>query len=95
MDDLSVFNPLKLLISSLVVLSFFPFYLSFFCSMLSLSFSLPWIWLYERLQLLHPPIVSPNQYLPMHYCDHKLKNGEMDPVEFTEFLKCLSPLGVQ
>ena len=60
-----------------------------------LSFSHPQIWLYERLRLFHPPTVLPNQYQPKHYRDHKLKSKEMDPNEFTEFLKCLSPLGIQ
>ena len=31
----------------------------------------------------------------MHYCDRKLTNGDMDPTEFIELLKRLSPLGVQ
>ena len=60
-----------------------------------LSFSHPQIWLYERLRLFHPPTVLPNQYQPKHYRDHKLKSKEMDPNEFTEFLKCLSPSGIQ
>ena len=60
-----------------------------------LSFSLPHIWLYERLRLLHPLTVSPSQDLPKHYCDHKLKDKEMDPAGFIEFLRHLSPLGVQ
>jgi len=53
------------------------------------------IWLYRRLQLLHPPTISPSQYLPKYYCDRKPKNKEMDPAEFIEFLMRLSPLGVQ
>ena len=36
-------------------------------------FSLLQIWLYERLQLLYPPNVSPGQYHPKHYCDRKPK----------------------
>ena len=60
-----------------------------------LSFSLPQVWLYERLQLLYPPIVSLSRYQSKHYHDCKLKDKEMDPSKFTEFLKHLSPIGVQ
>ena len=45
--------------------------------------------------IVYPPIVSTNQYQPKHYHDHKLKDKEMDLARFIEFLKNLSPLGVQ
>ena len=45
--------------------------------------------------MLQPPSVCPSQYLPKHYHDRKLKDREMDPNEFTEFLRHLSPLGSQ
>ena len=60
-----------------------------------LSFSLPQIWLYEKLKLLYPPIVSPSHYKPKHYRDHKLKDKEMDPTKLTELLKHLTSLDVQ
>ena len=45
--------------------------------------------------MLRLPSIPPSQYLPKHYCDHKLKDMEMDPDEFTEFLRHLSHLGIQ
>ena len=100
MDCLSVLNPSRLFISSLnVSLSFsflFPFfYLSFFHSSLTFSFSLPQMWLYEKLKLTHPPLVPSNQYQPKHYSDRRLKDKEMDPTKLTELLKCLTSLDVQ
>ena len=66
--------------------------------MLSFSLlpSLPFfLFSFRRLRLLQPPSIPPSQYLPKHYCDHKLKDMEMDPDEFTEFLRHLSHLGIQ
>ena len=60
-----------------------------------LSFPLPQIWLYDKLRLLHPPTVPSNQYQPKRYRDHKFKSKEMDPDEFTEFLKRLFPSWIQ
>ena len=60
-----------------------------------LSFSLPQIWLYEKLKLLYPPIVSPSRYQPKHYHDCKLKDKEMDLTWLTELLKRLTSLDVQ
>ena len=45
--------------------------------------------------MLQPPFVPPIQYLPKHYHDHKLKDRKMDLNEFTEFLRHLSPSGIQ
>ena len=105
MDCLSVFNPSRLLISSLYIclfsLSLSPSISLLFLSLLfplnshTFFFFLLQIWLYERLQLLHPLTISPSQYQPKHPHDRKLKNKEMDPAEFTKFLKHLSPLSVQ
>ena len=80
-----------------IFLSLFPFlFISyFFHSTLMLSFSLPQIWLYEKLKLLYPPIVSPSQYQPKHYHDCKLKDKEMDPTKLTKLLKHLTYLDVQ
>ena len=39
--------------------------------------------------MLQLPSIPPSQYQPKHYCDHKLKDKEMDLDEFTEFLRHL------
>ena len=93
MDCLSVLNPSRLFISSLNISLSFSFlfcYLSFFHLTPMLSFSLPWIWLYENLRLIHPPLVPSNQYQPKHYSDRRLKDKEMDPTKLTELMKHLT-----
>ena len=97
MDFLSVFNPLRFLISSLYIsLSFFfSFYLSFFHSILMLYFSLPQIWLYKKLKLIHPPLVPSNWYQLKHYHDCKVKDKEMDLTKLTELLKHLIFVDIQ
>ena len=60
-----------------------------------LSFSLPQIWLYEKLKLIHHPLIPFNQYQPKHYWDLKLKDKEMEPATFTEILKYLTLVDVQ
>ena len=54
-----------------------------------LSFSLPRVWLYEKLKLIHPPLVPFNRYQLMHNRDCKLNCKEMEPVALAEFLKHL------
>ena len=60
-----------------------------------LSFSLPQIWLYKKLKLIHHPLIPFNYHQPKHYWDHKLKDKEMEPTAFTELLKHLTPVDVQ
>ena len=70
MDCLSVFNPLRHLISSFIY-----FYLYFF---LTLSFLLLFqIWLQERLQLLQPPTVPLSTYLLRRFRDCRLHQNDM------------------
>ena len=98
MDWLLVFNPLRLLISSLNIslyYFFFLFFISPFSTQYSCFLSPPHIWLYEKLKLLFPPIVSPSWYQPKHYRNRKLKDKEMDPTQLTELLKHLTSLDVQ
>ena len=80
---------------SLNISIFFYFYLSFLHITFMFSFSLPQIWLYEKLKLLFPPPVSPIQYQPKHYCDRRLKVKDMNPAKLTELLKHLTSLDVQ
>ena len=92
MDCLLVFNPSRILISSLsffLLSLFFPLMLSF---SLLLSFQ---IWLYKRLWLLHPPIIRPSQFVPKHYRDRKLKRIEMNFDDFTKFMKCIDVSDIQ
>ena len=39
--------------------------------------------------------MPPSQYLPKDYRDRRLRNNEMDSIEFTEFPKRLATLDVQ
>ena len=60
-----------------------------------LSFSLPQIWLYEKLKSIDPPLVPFNPYQPKHYGDHKLKDKDIDPVRLIELLKHLTLADIQ
>ena len=80
---------------SLNISIFFLFYLSFFHSTFMLSFSLPQIWLYEKLRLLYPPIITPSRYQLKHYRDRNLKDKEMDLAKLIELLNCLTSSDVQ
>ena len=60
-----------------------------------LSFSPPQIWLYEKLRLIHPPLVPFNWYQLKHYHDHKPKDKEMDPTKLTKLLKLLTSIDIQ
>ena len=60
-----------------------------------LSFSLPQIWLYEKLKLIHPPLVPFNRYKPEHYSDRKLKDKDINPVKLIELLKHLTSADIQ
>ena len=94
MDFLSVFNPSRLLILSL---SFF--FISFFFPLMPFFFfplsSLFLIWLYVRLQLVHPSTVPFSQYLPKHYRDRRPKRTEMNFDDFTEFMKHINVSDIQ
>ena len=97
MDCLSVFNPSRLLMYILWIylFLFFYFYLSVFHSTLMLYFSLPQIWLYKKLKLIHPPLVPFNWYKPERYSDRKLKDKDIDPVKLIELLKHLTFADIQ
>ena len=61
-----------------------------------LYFSLPQIWLYEKLKLIHPLLVPSTWYQPKHYpCDRNLMVKEMEPIALTELLKHLTPTDIQ
>ena len=60
-----------------------------------LSFSPPQIWLYEKLRLIHPPLVPFDRYQLKHYHDRKPKDKEMDPTKLTKLLKLLTSIDNQ
>jgi len=60
-----------------------------------LYFSLPQIWLYKKLKLIHPPLVPFNWYKPERYSDRKLKDKDIDPVKLIELLKHLTFADIQ
>ena len=86
---LSIFNSSRLLISSLNISLFFPFFLLFPLNTHALFF-LPRIWLYEKLKLIHNPLIPFNWYQPQHYRGCKLKVKEMEPTALLELIKHLN-----
>ena len=50
---------------------------------------------YEKLKLIHPPLIPFHQYQLKHYRDRKLKEKEMDPTKLTEPLKHLTSIDIQ
>ena len=95
MDCLSVFNPSSFFILSLNISLSFSFLSLLFPLNTHSFFFFSFRYGYIRGSIASSSHCSPSQYLPKYYHDRKPKNKEMDPAEFTEFLKRLSPLGVQ
>ena len=100
MDCLSVLYPSRLLISSLFIIFLSLFYLTIFhqnsCFLFLSLFSLFHSNMVIReASIASTPLYPPSQYQPKHYHDCKFKIKKMDPAEFTQFLKHLTPLGIQ